>query len=351
MQPSVIHHRDRLVDLQTQMLPGVSRTFALTIPQLPNSLNIPVTNAYLLCRAADTIEDDRDLDASIKTEFHNRLVAAVRGEESSDVLAKELAPLLGSSTPQAEIDLIRQLPDVIALTHMLPDGQRMPIDRCIDVMCAGMPQYAHGFDRGGLPTIVDLGEYCYFVAGVVGEMLTELFCDYSDEIAEHRDHMMPLSVRFGQGLQMTNILKDFWEDRLRDACWLPRELFAKVGLDLRQPENDRFLKLFPTGLLELVGIAHGCLRDAMHYVSLVPSREVGIRKFCLWSIGLAVLTLQNIRRKPTFRSAEQVKVSRPAVKATIMASNMVARSDAALNLLFRLTALGLPKHQQKVASA
>ena len=42
---------------QDQILPHVSRTFALTIPQLPAGLRIPVTNAYLLCRIADTIED------------------------------------------------------------------------------------------------------------------------------------------------------------------------------------------------------------------------------------------------------------------------------------------------------
>jgi farnesyl-diphosphate farnesyltransferase len=44
--------------LQDQLLPGVSRTFALTIPQLPDALRPVVTNAYLLCRTADTIEDE-----------------------------------------------------------------------------------------------------------------------------------------------------------------------------------------------------------------------------------------------------------------------------------------------------
>ena len=43
---------------QEHALPGVSRTFALTIPELPGDLRRVVTNAYLLCRIADTIEDD-----------------------------------------------------------------------------------------------------------------------------------------------------------------------------------------------------------------------------------------------------------------------------------------------------
>ena len=45
-------------EYQERILPHVSRTFALTIPQLPAALRIPVTNAYLLCRIADTIEDE-----------------------------------------------------------------------------------------------------------------------------------------------------------------------------------------------------------------------------------------------------------------------------------------------------
>ena len=59
-------------------------------------------------------------------------------------------------------------------------------------------------------------------------MLTELFCDYSAEIDRHRKKLLQLAVSFGQGLQMTNILKDIWDDRARGACWLPRDVFQQV---------------------------------------------------------------------------------------------------------------------------
>ena len=45
-------------DFQALLLEGVSRTFALTIPQLPQKLYGAVANAYLLCRIVDTIEDE-----------------------------------------------------------------------------------------------------------------------------------------------------------------------------------------------------------------------------------------------------------------------------------------------------
>ena len=41
-----------------------------------------------------------------------------------------------------------------------------------------------------------------------------------------------LAASFAQGLQMTNILKDVWEDRSRGACWLPQEVFTRHGVDL-----------------------------------------------------------------------------------------------------------------------
>ena len=62
-------------DLQYQadILEGVSRTFALTIPALPKGLSEVVANAYLLCRLADTIEDDIGLNSLQKSIFHKRI--------------------------------------------------------------------------------------------------------------------------------------------------------------------------------------------------------------------------------------------------------------------------------------
>ncbi len=50
----------------SDMLPKVSRTFALCIRLLPADLEHPVLLAYLLCRIADTIEDAADLSGSDK---------------------------------------------------------------------------------------------------------------------------------------------------------------------------------------------------------------------------------------------------------------------------------------------
>ncbi|HXN09990.1 MAG TPA: squalene/phytoene synthase family protein, partial [Steroidobacteraceae bacterium] len=79
---------------QERILPHVSRTFALTIPQLPPALRTAVTNAYLLCRIADTIEDEPALSADASFELLQRFVAVTCGREDPAQLARELVPQL-----------------------------------------------------------------------------------------------------------------------------------------------------------------------------------------------------------------------------------------------------------------
>jgi farnesyl-diphosphate farnesyltransferase len=141
---------------------------------------------------------------------------------------------------------------------------------------------------------------------------------------------------------MTNILKDIWDDRQTHACWLPRSVFANGDFDLTRLEELHSSDAFRDGLNELIGIGHAHLRNALEYTALIPKREIGIRKFCLWAIGLAVLTLRKIHRNPTFTSGAQVKVSRRSVKATIFATNMTLMSNRALRLVFERAADGLP---------
>src|ERR1700749_4085922 len=79
-------------DYQNRILPHVSRTFALTIPQLPPALRTPVTNAYLLCRIADTIEDEVDPAVAATLVLQQRFVSVVCGREDADQLVRDVVP-------------------------------------------------------------------------------------------------------------------------------------------------------------------------------------------------------------------------------------------------------------------
>jgi len=345
--PSGRFTRDRRSDdalFNENILVGVSRTFALTIPQLPDGLRETVTNAYLLCRIADTIEDDPVLEADEKDRFHSAFIGAAESGRGAEDFAQALWPRLSPGTQEAEIELIRESPRVLRMSHQLQPRQRRVILRCLATMSRGMGQFERSRSRLGLADVAEYERYCYFVAGVVGEMLTELFCDHSPEIEARRDELEARAVNFGLGLQMTNILKDIWDDHEDGVCWLPREVFDEHGYDLRelQPHHNGNGPAFAASMRHLVGIANGHLRRALEYTTTIPNNETGIRRFLIWAVLLAASTLRNISAEPLFSDGSEVKVSRRKVAGIVALSNAVIRSNFGLATLFNGAARGLP---------
>ena len=328
---------------QREILTGVARTFALTIQPLPESLYDAAGNLYLLCRIADTIEDEPTLSPEAKASFSERFVEVVAGTGDPAVFTRELGARLSPATTERERDLVANTARVLRVTARLGGAQRAAIERCVRIMTRGMVEFQKDASADGLRDVAHLDRYCYHVAGVVGETLTAFFCDYSAEIAKRRDDLLALSVSFGQGLQMINVLKDVWEDHRRGACWLPRDVFRAAGVELRSLSPGKDDPGFITGLMALVAITRRHLEGALRYILILPARETGIRTSCLWPLGLAVLTLRRIRRTPGFTSGREVKVSRRSVWAVVVITRLFARWNLALKLLFGLLARGLPR--------
>jgi len=328
---------------QSEILQGVSRTFALTIPQLPPPLRTVVENGYLLCRIADTIEDEPTLTSAQKTEFSQLFIRIVEGQDSPEKFRKQLSPLLSDVTLPSEKNLIFNTPTVIRLTHSFTAVQQAALSRCVRIMAEGMVIFQQRDNINGLKNLAEMDRYCYYVAGVVGEMLTQLFCDYSSQIAKNQAELEKLAISFGQGLQMTNILKDIWSDFEHGACWLPQDIFKQTGFDLKDLSPESYDEAFGKGLSQLLSIACSHLYNALQYILLIPKEEQGIRRFCLWALGMAVLTLRRIHQHLNFSNSQQVKISRRSVKATVFVSNIAAYSDSSLRLLFHLFTRKLQK--------
>ena len=172
-------------ELQATLLEGVSRTFALTIPQLPAALYSAVANAYLICRIVDTIEDEVSLSPEQKKFFCSAFIEVVKTGQNAQTFSAQLAPLLSDQTMPAERSLIQLISKVIAITHTLEKPQIEALATCSEVMAKGMPVFQALDLHAGLKTMSDMDYYCYCVAGCVGEMLAKLFCLYSPEIAVH----------------------------------------------------------------------------------------------------------------------------------------------------------------------
>jgi len=328
---------------QDHILTGVSRTFALTIPQLPQPLAGVVSNAYLLCRIADTIEDEPALAPDAKVRLTEQFAALVGGRGSVEDFVAELAPQLSSATSPAEHELIKNTALVLQMTNSFDPAPRAAIERCVRIMCRGMHQFQQSAGIAGLRDLSELARYCYYVAGVVGEMLCALFCEFSAATAQRRDTLMRYAVSFGQGLQMTNILKDMWEDRARGVSWLPRADLARHGVDVSTIDPQAQTEAFGRALNELIAVTHAQLNYALEYTLAISSRDTGIRKFCAWNIGMALLTLRKIVSRPGYSSAVEVKISRTSVFWVLLLTRIGIRSNTWLRFLFRRAASTLPR--------
>lgn len=333
---------------QQHLLEGVSRSFSFTIPQLPEPLRNVVTNSYLLFRVADTIEDENSFPLEQKKFFWNELIASLSENRDPMKLINYLPPLLSSNTSQAERELIINLNRVVHITKGFTEYERELIRRSITCMCEGMELFQKNRSPSGLRNLTELNNYCYYVAGVVGELLTELFCNYSPEISKKRSILVRFAISFGQGLQMTNILKDFWKDLNRGVCWLPKDIFEMYGFDLKDISQKYYYDSFKKGVALLIAITYGHLKNGMTYTLILPKKEKGIRKFCLWDIGLAIITLRNIWRR-TYNPFNDIKVSRKIVKRIIRITQLNSRNNFLLNLLFYLGSIGLPKDKRSKA--
>lgn len=326
--------------LQRELLDGVSRTFALTIPALPERLERVVGNAYLLCRIADTIEDAASLTLSGVRVYSERFIAVVTGRADPGIFAREFAPHLSPDASVEEQRLIAATERVLGITATFDSETRAAVVECVVVMARGMADFQCRKDIDGLADLDEHARYCYVVAGCVGEMLTRLFIAYLPELDPRRTELLRLSVSFGQALQMTNILKDFWEDRRHGACWLPRDIFLEEGLDLSAvcPGDPRFTR----GYRRLIGLARGHAERALRYILILPRREAGIRNFCLWALFMSLLTLRKLQAHPDFADGNEVKITRRSVHNTVLWCRMAARENLLVKSSFRILARGLP---------
>ncbi|MGA9852978.1 MAG: squalene/phytoene synthase family protein [Gammaproteobacteria bacterium] len=328
------------LELQRELLAQVSRTFALTILALPEHLEQVVGNAYLLCRIADTIEDLAALDVNGQQGFYESFVAAVAGRGDAQVFACDFSSRLALHASVAERRLIAETPRVLAITARFSAKERAALAECVAIMSRGMAAFQRKKSIMGLSNLTEHARYCYVVAGCVGEMLTRLFIEYLPELETRRAELMRLAVSFGQCLQMTNILKDFWEDRTRGACWLPRDVFLVEGLDLAEvrPGDTRFTR----GYRRLLGLARAHAENSLAYTLAIPARETQLRNFCLWALYMAVLTQRKLLVHPGFASSDEVKITRRSVRWTVAWCRMTAGSDTLLKASFALIARRLP---------
>ena len=306
---------------QKAILGSVSRTFALTIPLLPATIEKVVGNTYLLCRIVDTIEDAADLSPETKQQLSQLFLDAVLEKAPVESFVEPCLKALDHYGNRDELDLIAHTPTVLRILHTCSKDDQAAVSRCVSIMSEGM-SYFHGKQtQAGLKDLREFEKYCYVVAGVVGELLTTIFSNHSPAFAKSMNGHDGLAIAFGQALQMTNILKDSPEDHARGVSWKPADMSQKA----------------------LLKISYEKLQDSLSYILLIPKAELGMRRFCFLAFGLAVMTLSKIAKRNEFSNQNEVKLSRKTVMAFYTFTKFAVKSDVLMQTFFNTFSKSLRK--------
>ena len=114
----------------------------------------------------------------------------------------------------------------------------------------------------------ELNLYCYRVAGVVGLLSASIF-GYKDP------QTLEYAKKLGLALQLTNIIRDVYEDSLRDRLYLPLDELEKFGVTekdiFNRKDSDAFQKLIHFH----ADRAHQCYREAF---DTLPKQDRYIQK-------------------------------------------------------------------------
>ncbi|MDX1997091.1 MAG: squalene/phytoene synthase family protein [Thermoanaerobaculia bacterium] len=253
-----------------RLLESTSRTFALSIPALDEPLRTEVTVAYLLFRIADTFEDAADWPQARRVEALAEFAAWVRdvaaGQAPNEVPRgaswnQGVAP----SEHRGYRELVAATADVLQAFHDLTPAARAAIGHHTMRTAQGMAEFVTRADDEGrlvLGDLADLQAYCYVVAGIVGELLTELFLLAHPGLEPRRAELLARAATFGEALQLVNILKDAASDAREGRTFLPAsapraEVFALARRDLdsaRRYVLDLQQGGAPTGLLTFTAL-------------------------------------------------------------------------------------------------
>ncbi|MFQ5829656.1 MAG: phytoene/squalene synthase family protein [Candidatus Methylomirabilia bacterium] len=325
---------ERLLD---DLLKRVSRSFYLSLTILPRSLRAPIRLAYLFARAADTIADTR----LISREERLLHLQALRGEfrdEAPSRLEEIILACAGPNPHAGERELLRRLPESFARYRRLDKADQQRIGSLLLTITEGMIFDLRTFPGEDERRLValdsreELDRYTYLVAGCVGEFWTEIHVAHRRRLAGwDATEMKRQGVRFGQGLQMTNVLRDLARDLRIGRSYLPRRELERFSLDPSDLLDPGAVQQVRPLVVELLALTLKHYEAGWAYTLAIPRIEWRMRLACAWPLLIGLRTLERVAASPNLLDPQQaIKISRAEVYAILARSLVLVWSNGSL---------------------
>jgi farnesyl-diphosphate farnesyltransferase len=308
--------------LLRDLLKRVSRLFYTTLVVVPGDVRDQVGLAYLFARAADTIADTELIDRPRRLGFLNRLREQFVGDQIDWAQIRTIQQAMGPlQQDSAERMLLERLDECFRFLLTCSSDDRHRIQRVMTTLTQGMEMDLSTFpgvsvaDLTAIKTLDDLDRYTYHVAGCVGEFWTSLMRAHRKALANWDvQRMSEVGVRFGKGLQLTNIVKDMAHDLQKGRCYIPEMMLTEAGLKPQDLLDQNNLPRFRPVLSTLVRLAVEHLDQGWLYTMTIPRSETRLRLSCMWPILFAGESLKLVMNSPELLNpAVKVKIPRSKV--------------------------------------
>ena len=305
-----------------EILKSVSRSFYLTIQFLPRPLRDPVSLAYLLARATDTIADTAAIPADIRLTNLRDLARVIEGELDFNAVEEPMHDFAARQTDPHERGLIENLRECFDWLAKMEPADRAEIREVLKTIVRGQQSDLERFEEPGnrraLRTSAELEEYTYLVAGCVGEFWTDLgFRHFPKFAIRSPNEMTRLGIEYGKGLQLINVLRDRNTDWKNGRDYLPADELAAAPLRevfrrwLKEAEEQ-----LDAGIDYCVSLTNWRVRFATALPALIGARTIAL----LRAAG---------------PGAEKAKVPRPQVRRILLAALFAAAAPGRLRGLYQ----------------
>lgn len=296
-----------------ELLTLTSRSFAMVIKQLHPSLRDVIMIFYLVLRALDTVEDDMSIDSSIKIPllraFHEKL--SLKDWTFS-----------GNADTEKDKCVLLEFDKILNVYHGFDDHYKEIIRHITEEMGNGMADYIldENFNLNGLNTNKDYDLYCHYVAGLVGEGLTEIlvYAGFASKTLLTDEHDKKLMESMGLFLQKVNITRDYYEDLLDKRSFWPKEIYSKYCdnlKDLSLIENQQN-GIWCINDMVLNSLNH--VTDVLNYLSFVE--EQSSYQFCCIPQVMAIATMSLIFNNKDILTKDNIKIRKGETCYLIMKS-------------------------------
>lgn len=292
----------------------VSRTFDLALGKLSRPIKDVVCVDYLLCRIPDTIEDSGVIPTEDQVRLLDEYTDVLRNPSDENIdsfidhALEHRDRALEHGEDQADWELVENTDRVFNVYDAFYDEVKDATLENVGEMTEGMKEICRRYPEGiRIGDTEEFEEYCFYVAGTVGNLLTDLFSEYGNFEDQLESRLYDRAEEFGEALQTVNIVKDIRPDYLEEnAIFIPESVLYDNNVSHEELErllegeadDPKVRDSAEDAVTEMAERSQQNLQESARYIHHLPDHVPEIKRWSMVSHLLATATLRKLQQNP-----------------------------------------------------